>query len=143
MTERLKNILLGINFKTRYDILFEKHSHRNLFKKADPNKVQEIVERLGYDCVYHKSDKFFKIDDIQSNVSLNLSTDIGIVELILDVMVGGDGDGGPFDYMCTFVSNDENLKAPRFASYEELEEILIEGFSIYEDIKKGLLASQS
>jgi hypothetical protein len=41
--------------------------------------------------------------------------------------------------MCTFLNNDENLKAPRFATYEELEEILIEGFKLYEDIKKGLL----
>ena len=143
MTERLKNVLLSMNFKNRYDTLFEKHSHRNLFKKADPKEVQEIIEKLGYECVYHKTDKFFKIDDVQPNLSLNLSTDIGIVEFILDTTVDGEGDGGPFDYMCTFVSDDENLKAPRFASYEELEEILVEGFGIYEDIKKGLLASQA
>lgn len=142
MTERLKNVLLSVNFKNRYDTLFEKHSHRNLFKKADPKEVQGIIEKLGYECVYHKSDKFFKIDDVQPNLSLNLSTDIGIVEFILDTTVDGEGDGGPFDYMCTFVSDDENLKAPRFASYEELEEILVEGFGIYEDIKKGLLRSQ-
>lgn len=143
MTERLKNVLLSVNFKNRYDTLFEKHSHRNLFKKADPKEVQGIIEKLGYECVYHKSDKFFKIDDVQPNLSLNLSTDIGIVEFILDTTVNGEGDGGPFDYMCTFVSDDENLKAPRFASYEELEEILVEGFGIYEDIKKGLLASHA
>jgi len=143
MTERLKNVLLSVNFKNRYDSLFEKHSHRNLFKKADPKEVQKIIEKLGYECVYHKSDKFFKIDNVQPNLSLNLSTDIGIVEFILDTTVDGEGDGGPFDYMCTFVSNDENLRAPRFSSYEELEQILIEGFGIYEDIKKGLLESQS
>lgn len=141
MTERLKNILVEIDFKNRFDILFEKHSHRNLFKKADPQMVQEIIEKLGYGCTYHKSGKFFKVDKAQSNLSLNLSTDIGIVEFILDAIVDGEGTGGPFDYMCTFISDDENLKAPRFSSYEELEEILKEGFSIYEDIKRELIGS--
>lgn len=139
MTERLKNVLLEINFKNRYDKLFESHSHRNLFKKSNPIDVQRIIEKLGYDCVYFKSDKFFKVDNVQPDLSLNLSTNIGIVEFILDTTVDGEGDGGPFDYMCTLVSEDEDLKAPRFATYEELEEILIEGFGIYEDIKKGLL----
>jgi hypothetical protein len=39
------------------------------------------------------------------------------------------------------ISDDQNLKAPRFATYEELNEILMEGFKLYEDIKKGLLES--
>jgi len=68
MTERLKNVLLSVNFKNRYDSLFEKHSHRNLFKKADPKEVQKIIEKLGYECVYHKSDKFFKIDNVKYRI---------------------------------------------------------------------------
>ncbi|MFN7372809.1 MAG: hypothetical protein ACK5SK_11015 [Cyclobacteriaceae bacterium] len=143
MTDRLRKILLSIDFKNRYDALFNKHSHRNLFKKADPRQVQQIIENLGYVCTYHKSDKFFKIDNVQPSLSLNLSTDIGIVEFILDTTVDGEGDGGPFDYMCTLISDDQNLKAPRFATYEELKEILMEGFKLYEDIKKGLLESQA
>ena len=141
MIERLKNVLVEIDFKNRFDALFEKHSHRNLFKKTDPKEVQKIIEKLGYECVYHKSGKFFKIDNVQPNFSLNLSTDIGIVEFILDAIVDGEGTGGPFGYMSTFVEYEERIKKPRFGSYEELEEILIEGFGIYEDIKKGLLSS--
>lgn len=143
MTERLKNVLVKIDFKNRFDTLFEKHSHRNLFKKADPKEVQKIIEKLGYECVYHKSGKFFKIDDVQPNLSLNLSTDIGIVEFILDAIVDDEGTGGPFGYMSTFIEHEERIKKPRFGSYEELEEILIEGFGIYEDIKKGILESQA
>ncbi len=143
MTERLKNILVEIDFKNRFDILFENHSHRNLFKKADPKEVQGIIEKLGYECTYHKSGKFFKIDDVQPDLSLNLSIEIGVVEFILDAIVNGEGTGGPFGYMSTFIVHEERIKKPRFGSYEELEEILIEGFGIYEDIKKGLLASQS
>jgi hypothetical protein len=143
MTERLKSILLKINFKNRFDSLFEKHSHRNLFKKADPKEVQKIIEKLGYECVYHKSDKFFKIDNVQPNLSLDLSTDIGIVEFILDAIVDGEGTGGPFGHMSTFIEHEDRIKKPRFASYEELEEILVEGLGIYEDIKKELLASQA
>jgi hypothetical protein len=101
MTDRLRKILVSIDFKNRYDALFNKHSHRNLFKKADPRQVQEIIENFGYVCTYHKSDKFFKIDNVQPSLSLNLSTGIGIVEFILDTTVDGEGDGGPFDYMCT------------------------------------------
>ncbi|MEQ9303077.1 MAG: hypothetical protein RJQ14_04110 [Marinoscillum sp.] len=138
MTEKLKNILIKIDFKNRFNHLFEKHSHRNLFKKADPKKVQGIIEKLGYKSVYYKSDKFFKVDDVQPNLSLNVSTDIGIVEFILDAVVDGEGEGGPFGYMSSFIEYEEMVKKPRFSSYEELEEILIEGFGIYEDIKKEL-----
>ncbi|MBL0743874.1 hypothetical protein [Chryseolinea lacunae] len=143
MTERLKSVLLRIDFKSRYVALFDKHSHRNFFRKADPEKVQAIIEKLGYVCRYHKNGKFFEIDNVQPNLSLNLSTDIGIVDFIFSTTVDGEGDGGPFRYMCTFVSTDDNFKPPRFANYEELEEILIEGFRMYEDIKKGLLESQA
>lgn len=143
MNERLKNILIEIDFKDRFDTLFEKHSHRDLFKKADPSEVQRIVEKLGYQCVFHASDKFFKIDGVRPDISLNMSTDLGIVEFILDAIVDGEGTGGSFGYMSTFIEHEDRIKKPRFATYEELEEILIEGFGIYEDIKKGLLASQA
>jgi hypothetical protein len=143
MTDRLRKILLSIDFKKRYEVLFNKHSHRNLFRKADPRQVQEIVEKLGYVCTYYKSDNFFKIDNVQSGLSLNLSTDMGVVEFILDATIDGEGDGGPFDYMCTLISDDPNLKAPRFATFEELKDILMEGLKLYEDIKKGLLENQT
>jgi hypothetical protein len=102
MTETLKRVLLSIDFKNRYDALFNKHSHRNLFKKADPKEVQRLIEKLGYTCTHHKADKFLKVDDVQPNLSLNLSTGIGIVEFVLDTTVDGEGDGGPLTICVPF-----------------------------------------
>lgn len=65
MTDKLKNVLSDIDFKDRFDAIFQKHSHKNLFKKADPLEVEKIIKNLGYDCKYHESNKFFKVDDIQ------------------------------------------------------------------------------
>lgn len=143
MNDKLKNILLKINFKRRFDNLFEKHSHRNLFRKVNPLEVKKIVERLGYKCDYYKAGKFFKIDDVHPNVSLNVSIDLGIVEFILDTIIDGEGVGGPFGYMSTLIEPDQRIKKPCFSSYEELEEILIEGFELYESIKDGLIQNQA
>lgn len=73
MTERLKRVLLSIDFKNRFDNLFEKHSHRNL---------------------------------------LNMSTDLGIVEFILDAMIDGEGSGGPFGYMLRYLSRKRKDEQP-------------------------------
>lgn len=143
MNEILKKVLVEIDFKNRFDALFEKHSHRNLFKKANPSEVQKIIEKLGHKCTYYKRDKFFKIDDDKSDISLNLSTNLGIVEFILDAKVDEEGTGGPFGYMSTFIESEERIKKPRFATYEELEEILEEGIKLYDGIKKGLLDSRA
>jgi hypothetical protein len=142
MNETLKKALINVDFKERFDNLFEKHSHRNLFKKAEPNIVSQIIEDLGYKNIYKKDGKYFEVDDRTANVSLNLSVDIGIVEFILNAKINGEGCGGPFDYMCTFISSDDKLKVPRFSDYKELKEILEEGFGIYEDIKRELNKNQ-
>jgi hypothetical protein len=140
MNASLKSVLIRVNFKSRFDSLFEKHSHRNLLKTASPSEVQRIIEKLGYVCTYHENGKFFKIDKELDQISLNISTDLGIVEFILDTIIDGEGTGGPFGYLATLIdSTDERIRKPRFSNYAELEEILAEGFSIYEDIKKGLL----
>ncbi|MGQ1948757.1 hypothetical protein ACT3CD_16825 [Geofilum sp. OHC36d9] len=143
MNEILKKALINVKLKERFDNLFEKHSHKKLFKKADPIMVSQLITDLGYLNIYKKNGKYFEVDDRTGNVSLNLSVDIGIVEFILNAKINGEGCGGPFDYMCTFISSDEKLKAPRFSDYKELKEILEEGFKLYEDIKNELYKSQS
>jgi hypothetical protein len=139
MNEKLKDVLFKINFKKRFDNLFDKHSHKNLFKNANPSEVRKIIEKSGLKCVYHREGKFFKIDNDQNPISLNMSTDIGIVEFVLDAIINGEAVGGPFGYMASQLGPEEKIKKPRFSDYVELEEILVEGFGIYKDIKKGLL----
>ena len=139
MTEKLQSILQKIDFKNRFDALFEQHSHKNLLKKTDLKMVSNIINQLGYESVYHKSGKFFKIDAANPKTSLNVSVDLGIVEFILDTTIDDEGVGGPFGYMREQIESEGRIKKPRFGSYEELNDILIDGFGIYEDIKVQLL----
>lgn len=142
MNETLKQVLVDTNFKERFDTLFEKHSHRNLFKKAEPSKVSQIIKEIGYQNNYIKNGKYFEVDDRTQNISLNLSTDLGIVEFILNARINNEGCGGPFGYMSTFIEKEDRIKKPRFSDYEELKEILEEGFKIYEDIKGLIIKNQ-
>lgn len=143
MNATLKNVLVEMNFKGRFDALFDKHAHKNMFKDANPADVQKIIEKLGYTCKYHTKGKFFEIDDADQ-IGLNLSTDIGIVDFILSTIIDGKGEGGPFGYMAILIDpTEQRTKKPRFSSYAELEEILVEGFNIFEDIKKGLQKSRA
>ncbi|MEN8194701.1 MAG: hypothetical protein ABFS12_17910 [Bacteroidota bacterium] len=143
MNETLKQVLVEVNFKERFDALFDKHSHKNLFKKAEPSKVSQIIEEIGYQNKYVKNGKYFEVDDRTQNVSLNLSTDLGIVEFILNAKIKEEGCGGPFGYMSSLIDKEDRIKKPRFSDYEELKEILEEGFEIYEAIKAQLIENQS
>lgn len=143
MNKTLKQVLVEVNFKERFDALFNKHSHRNLFKKAEPSKVSQIIEEIGYQNKYVKNGKYFEVDDRTLNVNLNLSTDLGIVEFILNAKIKEEGCGGPFGYMSSLIDKEDRIKKPRFSDYEELKVILEEGFEIYEAIKAKLIENQS
>ncbi|MDX2306095.1 MAG: hypothetical protein NW226_25010, partial [Microscillaceae bacterium] len=86
---------------------------------------------------------FFTIEEIEIegkfDISFRLSVKYAIVEFLLAFGTedGKISIGGPFDFICELLGRDE-FKRPVFSSYEELEEILQEGFAIYEDIKAEL-----
>ena len=138
MNPKLRKVLTEIDFKNRFNALYQEHAHRNLFKKTDPLEVEKIINKLGFKCLYFKGDKFFRVDYQDSEVCLNLSVDLGIVDFILDIVIDGEGDGGPFGYLSSKIEREENIKKPRFGTYEELEIILSEGLKIYSDIKNAL-----
>ena len=93
--------------------------------------------------MYVKNGKYFEVDDRTQNVSLNLSTDLGIVEFILNARIKEEGCGGPFGYMSSLIAKEDRIKKPRFSNYRELKEILEEGFELYEDIKAQLIKKLS
>ena len=146
MNIKLKETLIKIGFVERFKQLFQEHNHSNLFKNADIDEVIAMIKENGYLCSYNKKHKFYKVQEKSENVfntSLHISLELGVAEFILNIVIDGQGDGGPFSFMCDLLGSVDRINNPRFSNYKELNDVLSIGFSIYEDIKKELGASLS
>jgi hypothetical protein len=146
LNNKLRPVLDKIDFVNRYRSLSNKFRFESpYFSNYSNEKVIEIMNNLGYKAKYMKSENFFKIQEseIDFQFQFNISIKNGIVELIWDVLKSKQRlqIGGPWG-MITQLFNlnyDERIKLPVFRNYEDLEEILKEAFSIYEDFKAELI----
>lgn len=146
--ESLVPILQGINFANRYKVICEKHSDfDNSMSDYDREFIRDYVLSKGIKVTYVKSESFFKIiEKIGAvKVQFNIIPKRGFLQFIWDVTKGGERlnlGWGMWESITRELENIE-VKKPLFTSIEELEEILSEAFLIYDDFKKGLLASQA
>ena len=140
MNPLLKDALVNVDFLKRFARLSEKYSDmESSLEDADLEQIQRLIECRGYSCIYNKKYRFFKIaKDSDKKSSIHLDVKYGIAEFILNISINGEGSGGPYSYLTAFLGKPERVKDPFFSNYEELDEILKEGFSIYEDIKSEL-----
>lgn len=135
ISNELHTILRTVNFDQRYRVLFEKHNHKNLFKNADLKEVCKHLQILGYNSSVNKTEKFIRVQTDHASVTVNIALTAGVVEIILNLKQGREIEGGPLGYLYSQLSGEERNLKPRFSSYQELEEILVECFSLVEEIK--------
>ncbi|SMG09453.1 hypothetical protein SAMN05661096_00216 [Marivirga sericea] len=127
----------------KYSKLLEKHSVVNTMSAHDVEEVEKLIIKNGYPNSKYLSDENYYLLE-QSDISeFKLSTKGGLVEFILTVKRHNISFAGNFGFIVYMAGQGAMFKKPSFSSYEELEEILVEGFGIYEDIKKGLSKSQA
>ncbi|MGB0522553.1 MAG: hypothetical protein ACPGJS_06320 [Flammeovirgaceae bacterium] len=143
MNKLLKKVLIEIDFVNRYNALREKHAHNNVFQNPIPKEIQKVIEACGYTSTFYP-DKVsygdFEIhDNTHPNIKVGFSPYAGVIEFTLAFIVKNKNHGGPFAYLSKELKPVEFLPPPRFASYAELKEVLIEGFSIYEEIRDRLV----
>ena len=93
-----------------------------------------MLRELGRVARYDRRESFFKIVEEVAGFrfQLNISIKYGIVELIWDVLEGGQrlSLGGPWGLVCALI--DENvgrIPPPNFRSYEELRAIVREALT--------------
>lgn len=145
LDERLRPIFEEISFIARYRKLsLENSDTGSKMENYSCDEVIRIAHELGYTLSYNKRENFFKLlertDGAQTQ--LNISLKFGLVESILSVTKDDNqySVGGPFGVITRLLGDSERIKYPAFESYDQLRNILKECFSIYEDVKKGLIA---
>ncbi len=146
--ESLVPILQEINFANRYKAICEKHSDfENSMNDYNRDFIKDYVTSKGIKVAYIKSESFFKVIENVGGlkVQFNIIPKRGFLQFVWDVTKGGDRlnlGWGMWESITRELERIE-VKKPLFTSIEELEEILQEALSIYDDFKKGLLASQA
>lgn len=148
LNSKLRPALKGIDFCKRYQVLSEENQFLNNDKILEQERVLELIKGFGYEVKFNKSESFYKIVQKQSDFKFqfNISLRHGNVELIWDVLQNNErlNLGGPWGVIYKLVLNSEERPLmPKFRTYEDLEEILKEAFSIYEDFKAELLKQET
>ena len=137
-----------ISFVERYEKLSAKFHSKNEFNYLN-EKVLEIAKEIRYNISFVKKNNFFKFQEkigtykIYFNFSLKYSIIeliIGVTDLKKDVFITGGTFGNLYEDIKYFETKKESkIFMPSFENYEDLEEILREAFSIYEDFKNEVL----
>jgi hypothetical protein len=144
MNPLLKSALLKTNFVQRYRALSNQHTKEHSFEDYEKGNVSEIISALGYSSKFVKNGAFFQITQKIENYTfqLNINLKYGLVELIIAIYLNQEFlDGDPFGYLCSTLDEEQKIPKASFANYDELREILKEGFSMFEDIKKEILSA--
>ncbi len=142
----LKSIFKEIGFVSRYKKLCIKHNDFDNRLRANNNKIfLEKLKTIDNSVVYLSKDKMFKIYFPHDNYSLDLGISVknGLVEVFLfyikdeEWLLYNRFDGYAEELDETFDREIHNI--PKYTSEKELEVILKEVFSIYEDMKKEIV----
>lgn len=136
-----------INFVQRYQKICEKYNDfENRLRDNKPEIYSNIIKKFGYKASYYKGETFYRIEENVENIIFGIQFTLkhGIVEIMLDTKFKNQWcvPDGRIDFMCKEIDENfdrEKYNLPKYKSYEELEEILIGIFSIYEDFKLEFL----
>lgn len=142
-------IYKNIDFTNRYEKLSNDfQSEKELdFKTED---VLKIIRELGYQAKFIKKYNFYKVEEKIDGIKfyLNISLKYSIAELIIgatkiktDQFITGDVFGGLYRDVkyAEGVDLQSGINLPSFSTYNDLDAILKEAFSIYEDFKKEVI----
>lgn len=146
-------IYKNINFIVRYETLSNSFQFEDRLDYTNDN-VLNLLNVLGYKAKYVKSNNFFKIEEringlkFYLNICLKYSNAeliIGAVDIVSDHFITGSVFGRLYKLIkyAEGIDLQENIRDPKFRTYEDLEAILKETFSIYEDFKKELLKQET
>ena len=140
-----------INFAGRFEALSRQHPIRpdlDLLMILDFDLTKEILESFGYKIRYFRGERFFQATEKRDGYEFkfNIALEYGQVELIWAVFrdkklvrplsriwMGLYG-------LLMNVPREQVPRYPFFGDYDELEAVLRESFSLWEDFKREFLA---
>ncbi|MEE9379015.1 MAG: hypothetical protein V3V33_13365 [Candidatus Lokiarchaeia archaeon] len=141
----LEPLFKKINFVDRYQKIYEKYNDfDNRLSTSNKKMYLEKIKIFDRSVIYHSKDKMFQVNFKYKSYSLNLGLSLhhGIVEARLFYIKDEEWlIYNRFDFICEKLLNGfrEKYNIPKYRSEEELEDILKEIFSIYEDLKKEFI----
>lgn len=142
----VQKVYKKINFVERYKLLcakFDDFENRMLGNKTE--LYNSIFTQLGYDLNYDKRESFYRLEEEENKLLYGMQFVLkrGIVEMMIYSCIGDDFTlpAGRADFICEELDssfNREIYNLPKYRSSEELEIILKEIFTLYEDYKEAL-----
>jgi hypothetical protein len=139
----------NIDFIKRYESLSTNYQFEDRLEYTN-ERVLDLIATLGYKVKYVKSNNFFKVEEkiegikFYLNICLKYSNAeliIGATEINTDQFITGDVFGRLYKLIkyADGIELENSIRDPKFRTYEDLQAILKEAFSIYEDFKKEIL----
>ena len=140
-----------INFAGRFEALSRQHPIRpdlDLLMILDFDLTKEILESFGYKIRYFRGERFFRAEEKRDGYTFgfNIALDYGRAELITSVYCGkklvrevSDVWMGLYELLMN-VPWEQVPRYPFFGDYDELEAVLRESFSLWEDFTREFLA---
>ena len=140
-----------INFARCFEALSRQHPIRpdlDLLMILDFDLTKGILESFGYKIRYFRGERFFRAEEKRDGYTFgfNIALDYGSAELIWDtecnkklVREVSDVWMGLYELLMN-VPWEQVPRYPFFGDYDELEAVLRESFSLWEDFKREFLA---
>lgn len=142
----LESVLRNINFVSRYQEICAAHNDfDSSMSGSDKKMYMEKLKSLDDSVTYISKDKMFKIpfEFESSSLDLGLSLKQGVVEARLFYIKNEEWlIYNRFDFLAEELDpsfDRDKYNIPSYKTESELEEILREIFSIYEDIKREVI----
>ena len=153
MDVNVKKALENINFIDRYKSVSEKYSAErtlsdNRLRYIDGEEVIKIINECGYDALFDKEEKFFKINDESINeyiFRVHIIIKDGMIDLVWVLKENDDLIlGSPLSaYSRSLIDVSYRIKKPVISDYNDIEDILKLTFNMYEDFKKEYVKIRS
>jgi len=142
----IKKILTKINFIERYEDISNRFAApENKGFDVPIERSIQIINSLGYDAVYDKKERFFKVGVVENmptyRIWFNIVLRYNIAEFIWVVYHNNEVRlGSPWSiYSRLLVAPDKKIKYPHYSTSFELEQLLKAAFELYEDFKQEVI----
>lgn len=147
----LTPILNRIDFVSRYQKVCSDHDDFDNSLRGNKKELyDQVLAKFDYKPKYSSKERFYRIviEENGYEFGLQLVFKDGLVEPMIDIKKGDSwlSPDGRFDFIPKKMGVEFDRKKynlPKYTSEAELESILKEIFSIYEDVKKEVIKSQA
>ncbi len=154
MDSKIIQLYDSFGFSEKYKNIAVKYSvdRDSRLKKGDKKRVLEIFKKIGYEAKFDTKERFYKVRIIENQYDFYFHIDLkyGLFELITGVidisskehLIGGVAASIYDDILIEKQIHEDSMPLPSIGTYEDLELILKESLSLYEDFKSAVLEMQ-